>query len=81
MGGSQVHVVKVFAEYKLIISLVLHNMLTNCVKKNSQKVNPLARILSLMRFEQRKNIAYLFITSHFSYCPFIWMLYSRRINN
>ena len=37
-------------------------------KKNSQKVSAVARILSLMRLEQRKCIVDLFITSHFSYC-------------
>ena len=50
-------------------------------KKVSQKVSALARISSLMRFEQRKCIVNLFITSHFSYCPLVWMFHSRRLNN
>ena len=41
----------------------------------------MARILSLMRFEQRKRIVNLFITSHFSYCPLVWMFHNRRLNN
>ena len=41
----------------------------------------MARISSLMRFEQRKHIVNLFITSHFSHYPFDWMFHSRRINN
>ena len=35
-------------------------------KKASQKDSAVARISSLMRFEQRKRIANSFITSHFS---------------
>ena len=34
-----------------------------------------------MRFEQRKRIVNLFITSHFSHYPLVWMFHSRRINN
>ena len=41
----------------------------------------MARILSLMRFEQRKRIVNLFITSHFSHYPLVWMFHSRRLNN
>ena len=50
-------------------------------KKASQKVSAVARISSLMRFEQRKRIVNLFITSHFSYCPLVWMFHNRRLNN
>ena len=34
-----------------------------------------------MRFEQRKRIVNLFITSHFSHYPLVWMFHSRRLNN
>ena len=50
-------------------------------KKASQKVSAVARISSLMRFEQRKHIVNLFITPHFSYCPLVWMFHNRRLNN
>ena len=50
-------------------------------KKASQKVSAVARISSLMRFEQRKRIVNLFITSHFSHNPLVWMFHSRRLNN
>ena len=50
-------------------------------KKASQKFSTVARISFLMRFEQRKPIVNLFITSHFSYCPLIWMFHNRRLNN
>ena len=42
-------------------------------KKASHNLSAVARISSLMRFEQRKRIVNLFITSHFSYCPLVWM--------
>ena len=50
-------------------------------KKPSQKVIALARFSSLMRFEQRKRIVNLFMTSHFSYCLLVWMLHRRRLSN
>ena len=40
-------------------------------KKTSQKFSAVARISSLMRFEQKKRIFNLFITSHFSYWPLV----------
>ena len=51
------------------------------MQKASQKVSAVARISSLMRFEQRKRIFNLFVTSLFSYCPLVQMFYSRRLNN
>ena len=34
-----------------------------------------------MKFEQRKRMVNSFITSHFSYCPLVWIFHSRRLNN
>ena len=50
-------------------------------KKGRQKVSAVARISPLMRFEQRKPIVNLLMTSHFSYCILVWMFHSRRLNN
>ena len=50
-------------------------------KKASRKVSAVARISSLVRFEQRNRIVNLFITSHFSCYPLVWMFHSRRLNN
>ena len=50
-------------------------------KNPSQKINALARISSLMRFEQRKRIVNSFVTSQFSYCPLVWMFYTWLLNN
>ena len=50
-------------------------------KKASQKINALARLATYMNLEQRKLILNSFITSHFSYCPLVWMFQRRRLNN
>ena len=49
--------------------------------QKSQSKSAVARFSSLMRFEQRKRIVNLFITSHFSYYPLVRMFHSRRLNN
>ena len=41
----------------------------------------MVRISFLIRFKQRKRTVNLFITSHFSYYPLVWMFHSRRLNN
>ena len=51
-----------------------------CSKAN-QHLSALARLSSLMKFNQRKLIMNAFIKSHFSYCPLVWMLHSRKLNN
>ena len=50
-------------------------------KKASQKVNPLTRFAQKMNLSQRRSIIKAFICSQFEYCPLIWMLHSRKINN
>ena len=47
-------------------------------KKVSQKINALSGVKSNMNFEQRQLIMNpLTITSHFSYCPAVWIFHSR----
>ena len=70
-----------FFGIKIDNKLTLEEHVEGLCKKASQKVSAVARISSLMRFEQRKRIVNLFITSHFSYCPLVWMFHSRRLNN
>ena len=77
----QVHAVKRFWGWKLIISFTFEEHVEGLCKNVSQKVSLMARISSLMRFEQRKRIVNLFITSHFSYFPLVWMFHNRRLNN
>ena len=49
-------------------------------KKASQKLDALSRITSCMTFDQRGLILDSFITSHFSYCPIVWMFHRRKLN-
>ena len=70
-----------FFGIKIDNKLALEEYVEGLCKKASQKVSAVARISSLMRFEQRKRIVNLFITSHFSHYPLVWMFHSRRLNN
>ena len=56
-------------EIKIDNKVTLEEHIEGVCKKASQKVSAVARISSLMRFEQRKRIANLFITSYFSHYP------------
>ena len=49
-------------------------------RKAGQKLHALARLSVFMSIDQRKVIMNAFISSHFSYCPLIWMCYSRSLN-
>ena len=49
-------------------------------KKASQKLNALSRIASCMTLDQRRLILNSYITSHFSYCPIVWMFHSKNLN-
>ena len=61
--------------------LTLEENVEGLCKKNSQKVSAVARISSLLRFEQKKRIVNSFITSHFSYCTLVWMFHRQCLNN
>ena len=52
----------------------------NLCKKTTQKLNAFARISGYMD-SSKKTIMKAFITSHFSYCPLVWMFHSRELNN
>ena len=47
-------------------------------KKASQKINAPSRLASSMNFEQRTLIMNSLVISHFSFCPVVWMFYSRK---
>ena len=66
---------------KIDNKLTLDEHVEGLCKKTSQKISAVARISSLMRFEQRNSIVNLFITSHFSHYPLVWMFHTRRLNN
>ena len=62
-------------------SLSFENHPENLYKKASQKLHALRRIINYMDLPERNVLMKAFITSQFSYCPLIWMLHSRTLNN
>ena len=64
----------------MTVTWTLKNILNLWCKKASQKINALSRLASSMNFEQRRLIMSSFVICHFSYCPVVWMLHSRKLN-
>ena len=62
-------------------NLTFENHINNICKKASQKLNPLARVAPYMNMQKRRIIMKSFVSFQFGYCPLIWMLHSRRLNN
>ena len=52
-------------------NLTFENHINSICKKASQKLNALARIAPYMNIQKRRTIMKSFVTSQFSYCPFI----------
>ena len=50
-------------------------------KKANLKLNALARITRFMNVSKKRIIMKSFIKLQFGYCPLIWMLHSRELNN
>ena len=50
-------------------------------KKAGQKLHALSRMSNFMNVSQKKLIMNAFITSHFSYCPLVWMCHNRSLNS
>ena len=61
-------------------NLNFHTHLTILCKKVGAKITALARIAKLLPFEKRRILFKTFIESQFSYCPLVWMFYSRKFN-
>ena len=66
---------------KIDNELSFNEHIEDLCKKASQKLNALSRLASTTNFQQRRLIMNSFITSHFSYCPVVWMFHSRKLNN
>ena len=49
--------------------------------KVSKKINALCRVTTYMSLEKRRIVMKTFVESQFNYCPLIWMLHSRTLNN
>ena len=61
--------------------LTFNKHVSDLCSKASQKLHALARVRSYMSMKQSKIIMKTFILSHFGYCPLIWMMHSRSLNN
>ena len=66
---------------KVDAKLNFNEHLNNIISKVSRKVNALSRAVPYMRVSKRKILLNSFFNSQFSYCPLIWMFYSRIMNN
>ena len=49
--------------------------------KVGKKINALCRVTGYMSLEKRRIVMKTFVESQFNYCPLIWMLHSRTLNN
>ena len=67
-------------DVKIDINLNFNDHISDLRKKASQKISALARVTPFMRLSKRKLLMNAFFTSHFSYCPLIWMCHSRSNN-
>ena len=61
--------------------LKFENHITEICLKVSKKIKALCRVSSFMSLEKRRTLMKAFIESQFNYCPLIWMLHSRALNN
>ena len=74
-------------EHVKLLGITLDNKLTfdkhvsKLCRTASQKVHALSRICKHMGISQRRVIMKAFIESQFSYCPLVWMMHSRNLNN
>ena len=50
-------------------------------KKASKKIHVLSRLCKYMDQNKRRMLMNAFIVLHFSYCPLLWMVYSRNTEN
>ena len=70
-----------------LLGITIDNNLTfnehvfNLCKKATQKLHALARVSGYMNLPQRRIIMKSFINCQFGYCPLVWMLHSRTLNN
>ena len=70
-----------------LLGVIIDNRLTytkhvsNLCQKASKKLHALYRVASYMGMEKRRLLMKSFIQSQFGYCPLIWMLHSRKLNN
>ena len=66
---------------KIDNKLTFDDHVSNLCFKASQKLHALTRIRNYMSIKQSKILMKTFILSHFGYCPLVWMMHSRTLNN
>ena len=65
----------------IVSELNFENHISDICSKVSKKLNALGRIAGYITLEKRRMLLKAFIESQFNYCPLIWMLHSRTMNN
>ena len=55
--------------------------INNICGKAKAKLSALSRVAPYMNFEKKKTLMNAFFKGQFNYCPLVWMLHSRRLNN
>ena len=55
--------------------------INNICGKAKAKLSALSRVVHFINFNKRKKLMNAFFKAQFNYCPLIWMLHSRRLNN
>ena len=72
---------------KKLLGIVLDNKLKfdkhveNICQKASKKLNALARVTNYMELPKRRILMNAFFKTQFHYCPSVWMLHNRSLNN
>ena len=61
--------------------LTFKDHVTKMCKKISNKINALGRVAKYMDSKKIKLIMQTFIENEFNYCPLIWMMHNRTLNN
>ena len=75
-------IIKNVTEEKILGMIIDNNvnfksLMKNICEKDNQKLSALARISKLVTPTQRKKLINSFINAQFTYCPLIWMLFSK----
>ena len=60
--------------------LTFHDHITRLCSKANQKLSALARVSKYMTLPKRRLLMSSYITSHFNYCPLVWMIHNRKLN-
>ena len=77
LAEESVNLLGVTIDNKLDFSKHIESLL----KKGNQKLHALARISNYVSRDKLKLIMNTFVRSQFNYCPLLWMLHSRTLNN